>query len=333
MVHLVRGEGEAVSEVRWTLDAAVATDADGRVAAVLGRYEDLPEGWSLVVGAPIDVDGLGNFGAAGTGRLPDRTGIERLVLCGEDDLTPFAGEALSDIVRMADALITATERPLDVPRLLTKVAQLLSVMGIVGFREHPAMRGVPIASAGAEESRDALWRAPFLDGIIVRDATLLLHGADGRPELVVLDGAPALIWAAADGSDVDETVARAASAPVTDPAGPSALRDALHDAVRALRDRSLVRSAPAWRPHSSAAWVDGRDYAALLAAGAPEASPLMLEGSAYSVWRHLCSRQATDIDDLLSEIARQYGVQVRDIDADVRGLLECLGEHSAVVYV
>jgi Arc/MetJ family transcription regulator len=329
MVHLVRGEGEAVSEARWTLDAAVATDADGRVAAVLGRYEDLPEGWSLVVGAPIDVDGLGNFGAAGTGRLPDRTGIERLVLRGEDDLTQFSGETPSDIVRMADALITATEDPLDVPRLLTKVAQLLSVMGIVGFREHPAMRGVPIAPAGAEGSRDALWRAPFLDGIILRDTTLLLHGVDSRPELVVLDGAPALIWAAADGRDVDETVARAASSLVADPAVPSALRDA----VRELRDRSLLRSEPAWRPHSLAAWVDGRDYAALLAVGAPEASPLMLEGSAYSVWRHLCSRQATDIDDLLSEIARQYGVHVRDIDADVRGLLQRLGEHSAVVYV
>lgn len=313
----------------WFIDASVAVDDAQRTALVVARPRALPGSWTLVAEAPIRLDGLGNYGHVEGGALLDRSGIERLVFT-----TEMLGDEVSDStnvnsVQAVDALVSATQSPLTVPHLLTSIAQLMGVVGSSPFAVHPAVAGLgPVHDDPSAASTLGLWRAPFLDAIVGESSTLVLTGFAGEAEVVELSGSAARIWAAVDGRDAESTVRRVL--------GESAEQQEWAEhrrAVRDLRDRGLIREEPSWRCGPEVAWVDGGDYAALISSSGTMEAPLMLAGSAYSVWRRLCADQATSFDDLVLSVAADYGLEVHEIANDVRGLLEQLLESAAVVHV
>lgn len=313
----------------WSIDASVALDDTQRITLMIARGRALPASWTLLAEAPIRLDGLGNYGRADEGALPDRSGIERLVFAPEGRDGEIVDSVDANAVEVVETLVSATRSPLTVPQLLASIAQLLGVVGSSAFVAHPAVAGLGTARSDAPgRSHPPVWRAPFLDAIVGDDSTLVLVAFAGAAEVIHLGGPAARIWAAADGSDAESTVRRAQAGPA-DPGEWDEYRHALRD----LRERALVLEEPSWRRSLAVAWADGGDHAALVSSQGEIEAPLMLAGSAYSVWRRLCADQATSFGDLVSAVAADYGLEGQEIADDVRALLEQLGESAATVHV
>lgn len=312
----------------WVVDAAIVLDEGSRTTLVAGDDRSIPDSWQIVLEGPIRIDALGNFDEADAGVLPTRSKIERLVVGPGHAANPPAAEGTG--IAQVEALVRATRSPLRVPRLLSSIARLLRTLGEHKYCTHPAVSGVPVTDPPLRQGSGAgLWRAPFLDAIMTDGETLVLRAVEDLPKVERLERTDALIWATADGSDADHLIARTRAA--CDEAGMEPMD--LDRVVDDLRSRSFLESAPSWRSHPSTAWVDGTGYAAVLPVGSRSETPVILAGPAYSVWKELCLHQAISLHDLIEVIAAEYMLDPRDIEGDVRGLVEQLHESAVVVHV
>lgn len=167
--------------------------------------------------------------------------------------------------------------------------------------------------ANSAHSDSRVYRAGAIDALVT-DAghVIVLLPAHATMRTKALLGDHAEIWTRACG--VSREVLLSGSL-----ASPAALR-----AYAELDDHGLLDSEPSWSIADAVVWADDAETTVVFDLKSPEATPLVFDRSARSVWQVLVRQTVVSRLDVVRSIAAEYGVTIDVVTKDVDDLLERL---------